>query len=478
MLAKEMGLPGQEYFAGTHFNPQVTWWDESVAIIDYFRRCQFLAQQGNFVADVLYYYGDHIPNIASLKESDPAGALPDFDYDVLSEELLLSSLAVSENGLLSLPSGMQYRVLVLPNHRVLSLAALAAIDKLVRAGGTVLGPRPERAVSLEGGEAGRSRFQELVHGLWGNHHEANKVSGSRTVGKGQIAWGFTARDWLHQEGIRSDLKFVHSSATDKLDWIHYRIDDADVYFVSEPIGKKVEGQATFRCQGKMPEFWDAIDGSIREASTFRSVAGGIEVPLKLDPFGSLFVVFRRPLESRQLPSTPPTSHSNFPDWQHVQSITGPWFVRFDDRSGGPSHPVRFDELSSWTKHKNPRVKYYSGKAVYQTKFFITQSLENKDVAVELGSVKDVGIARVRLNGTDLGIVWRPPFRVPTGNAIKQGENELQIEVINSWRNRLIGDRSLPPEERVTRTNIRVQENWRLEPSGLIGPVQLTTRNVE
>ncbi len=89
---KEMGMPGQEYFAGTHFNPQVTWWNESVAIIDYFRRCQYLAQQGNFVADVLYYYGDHIPNIAMLKEADPAGALPDFDYDVLNEELLVSSL--------------------------------------------------------------------------------------------------------------------------------------------------------------------------------------------------------------------------------------------------------------------------------------------------------------------------------------------------------------------------------------------------
>lgn len=475
---QEMGLPGQEYFAGTHFNPQVTWWNESVAIIDYFRRCQFLAQQGNFVADVLYYYGDHIPNIASLKESDPAGALPDFDYDMLSEELLLSSLAVTENGMLTLPSGMQYRVLVLPDHRVLSLGALAAIDKLVRAGGTVLGPGPERAVSLEGGEMGRSRFQGLVNGLWGNHDQTNKTSGSRTVGKGRVAWGTSARDWLHQEGIRSDLKFVHSSATDQLDWIHYRIGDGDVYFVSEPTGNTVEGLATFRCQGKIPEFWDAVDGSIRDASTFRSVAGGIEVPLKLDPFGSLFVVFRRPIESHQTTSTPPTGSSNFPDWQHQQSITGPWNVRFDERWGGPSQPIRFNELSSWTRHQRPRIKYYSGKAVYQTKFFVNESSRDEDVAIELGSVKDVGIARVRLNGTDLGVVWRPPFRVAIGDAIKQGENQLQIEVVNSWRNRLIGDRALPPDERVTRTNIRVQENWRLEPSGLLGPVRIVTRNAE
>ena len=72
-----MGMPGQEYFAGTHFNPQITWWNEAPAFIDYLKRCQFLAQQGDFLADVLYYYGDHIPNIFGRKGHDPAGALPD-----------------------------------------------------------------------------------------------------------------------------------------------------------------------------------------------------------------------------------------------------------------------------------------------------------------------------------------------------------------------------------------------------------------
>ncbi|TWU03097.1 glycosyl hydrolase [Neorhodopirellula pilleata] len=479
---REMGLPGQEYFAGTHFNPQVTWWNESFAIIDYFRRCQYLAQQGDFVADVVYYYGDHIPNIATLKESDPAGALPDFDYDTLSEELLTSSLTVNESGMLSLPSGMQYRVLVLPDHRVLSLGALIAIDKLVRAGGTVIGPRPERAVSLEGGEVGRARFQELASDLWGNHHQADQSSGSRNVGDGRVAWGITARDWLHQNGISSDVKFAPSCGTettksDKFNWIHYRIGDVDIYFVSEPNGKEVQGQATFRCEGKIPEFWDAVDGSIRQASEFRSVAGGTEVPMKLDPFGSLFVVFRQLFKNRQTTSIK-TDHPNFPARQPLQSIKGPWFVSFEDRWGGPSQPIRFDELTSWTDHQDPRVKYYSGKAVYQTNFFVNEHFADKDLAIELGSVKDVGIARVHLNGTDLGIVWRPPFQVRVRDAVKQGENQLQIEVVNSWRNRLIGDRTLPPNERVTRTNIHVHKNWRLEPSGLLGPVQITTSSTE
>ncbi len=331
----EMGLPGQEYFAGTHFNPQVTWWDESVAIIDYFRRCQFLAQQGKFVADVLYYYGDHVPNIATLKESDPAGALPGFDYDVLNEELLVAALTVTESGMLSLPSGMQYRVLVLPDHRILSLSALTSIDRLVRAGGTVLGPRPERAVSLEGGEAGRIRFQELVNGLWGPESNERNASGARNVGNGQVAWGMTAREWLRKEGVPSDFNFEPLSATDKIDWIHYQIGDADVYFVSEPHGKEIKGKATFRCHGKIPEFWDAIDGSVRQASQFRSVVSGTEVPLTLDAFGSLFVVFRRPVPNDLAASSQSPEVPNFPDWKPLQRIRGPWYAQFDQSKGGP-----------------------------------------------------------------------------------------------------------------------------------------------
>ncbi len=278
----------------------------------------------------------------------------------------------------------------------------------------------------------------------------------------------TARDWLHKDGVSSDVHMVHSTTTDRVDWIHYRIDDADVYFVSEPNGKEFEGQATFRCQGKIPEFWNAVDGSIREANQYRSVKGGTELPLKLDPFGSIFIVFRRSIESQQIAKTLSTDKTNFPDWQPIQLITGPWDVSFDDSLGGPSQSIRFNELSSWTAHRSPRVKYYSGKALYRTELLINESLMDKDLAIELGSVKDVGIARVYLNGTDLGIVWRPPFRIAIGKAIRPGVNRLQIEVVNSWRNRLIGDRSLPQSERVTRTNIRVKEHWRLEPSGLLG----------
>jgi len=389
---KEMGIPGQEYFAGTHFNPQVTWWDDAPAIIDYFKRCQYLAQQGDFVADVVYYYGDHIPNIARLKADDPAGALPGFDYDVLSEELLLSSLTVKK-GRLTLPSGMQYRVLVLPDHRVLSLGALKKVDELVRAGGSALGPKPLRAVSLEGGPKGKELFRKLAEGLWGPADQAKNLKGIRKVGKGRVAWGMPARDLLHVDGIASDvtLQQRNKDSAPGMDWIHYRIGDAEVYFIAELDGQAKSVNAVFHCVGRIPELWDAVDGSIRQANTFEFLDGRTRVPLEFDSYASIFVVFRKPA-ARDRNGGP-----NFPTWRQRQLIAGPWDVTFDPKWGGPKDPVRFDSLSNWADHSDPGIKYYSGKAVYRTTFNIADDPAGKPLAIELGQVKDVGIARVKLN---------------------------------------------------------------------------------
>jgi hypothetical protein len=493
---KEMGLPGQEYFAGTHFNPQITWWDEAPAFIRYLKRCQYLAQRGRFVADVVYYYGDHVPNIARLKADDPAGALPGFDYDVLSEELLISGLTVKD-GRLVLPSGMEYRVLVLPNHRVLSLGVIKKVAALVQDGATVLGPKPLRMVSLEGGEAGRELFKKLADELWGPDAEGSgkgdsphlcaapfgpfrqmgtvpfsapgEPKGARKVGKGRVAWGMTARELLLADGVARDVTFDGDTAVAGTAWIHYRITDADVYFLADQTGKGMKATATFRSPGRVPEFWDAVDGSIREAASFKFAGGGAlaEVPLELDPYGSLFVVFRTPATAGR------DAGPNFPQWRPVQEIPDPWDVSFAPNRGGPARPLRFDSLTSWTDRGEPEIRYYSGKAVYRTTFHVGKELADGKLAVELGQVLDVGIARVNLNGTDLGVTWRPPFRVDASKAIQRGENSLEVTVVNSWRNRLIGDQNLPEDKRLTRTNIAVK-NWKLEPSGLLGPVRLVS----
>ena len=190
---------------------------------------------------------------------------------------------------------MKYRVLVLPDHRVLSLGALKKVDELVREGATVLGPKPLRAVSLEGGAEGKIVFQELADGLWGPGELAEDAKGIRKVGEGRVAWGMPARDLLHADGIAPDVAMMleDGSSCPDMDWIHYRIGDADVYFLAELAGNATSIDATFRVDGRVPEFWDAVDGSIREAATFKFVDGCTRVPLEFDPYGSIFVVFRK-----------------------------------------------------------------------------------------------------------------------------------------------------------------------------------------
>jgi hypothetical protein len=470
---QEMGLPGQEYFAGTHFNPQLTWWDETPAFIDYLRRCQYLAQQGDFIADVLHYYGDHIPNVFGRKGHDPAGALPGYDYDVLSEELLLDGLALND-GQLTLPSGMRYRVLTIPDHRVLSPGALRKIDSLVRAGATVLGPRPGRAVSLEGGAEGAKLFTETADALWGANDPAK---GAREVGKGRIAWGMPARELLAADGITPDVTLTHAdgSPAPDTDWIHYRIGKTDVYFLAELGGAARDINASFRINDRVPELWNPVDGSIRDAGTFEFRNGRVRLPLALGAYDSLFVVFRkRTAEGGR------TAGPNSPAWREHQPITGPWTVSFDPKRGGPDKPLRFDQLTDWTGHDHPGIRAYSGKAVYRSTFRLDAIPSDRTIGLALGEIRGVGIARVKLNGHNLGTTWRPPFRVETGDALRAGGNTLEITVFNSWHNRVMADDPLPKDQRLTRTNIRVEKTgrfqWKPEPSGLIGPVSLQLRN--
>lgn len=463
---KEMGMPGQEYFAGTHVNPQVTWWDESGAFIDYIRRTQVVVQNGTFVADVLYYYGDHVPNVFPFKHSDPAGAMPGFDYDVTNEEILLQ-LKVKK-GKIYVPSGIGYEVLVLPDHRVLSFEALKKIEKLLRDGACIIGYKPERCVSLSGGEKAQRCFRELADRIWGPISE----KGERSYGRGSVAWGVSARDYLLDKGIGADFEVVNGGNGKGCDYIHYVVAGKNVYFVSNQTEERRNMDCTFRVSGFRPELWDALSGTIRTADAFTQNGGMTTVPLTLEPYGSVFVVFNERIGREQQG----TVVKNYPDYAVVEEITGPWVVNFDPAWGGPES-VEFGELTDWTLHADEGIKYYSGAAVYHKTFSVDFTPEKgKSYVLQLENVKDVGIACVTINGEYKGIVWTKPFRVDITGELKRGENTLEIKIINSWYNRVAGDEIESGEKRFTSTNIVLKNNIRgdlkLEPSGLIGPVRI------
>jgi hypothetical protein len=460
---KSMGLPGQEYFAGTHFNPNVTWWDQSTAFIQYLSRCQYLLQQGTAVSDVLYYYGDHSPNLGRYKDDDPAGALPGFDYDLINEDRLLA-LEVKQGNLV-LPHGVSYRVLVLPDHHTLSLRALQKIEKLVRAGATVLGSKPRTTASLVGYPQSEQVLQKIGNALWGN---STQRSGVRKIGAGRIVWGQTAATFLRGDGVDFDMEIVQKEPGSVYDYIHRSDRETEFYFLSSQNKAASKITAAFRISGKQPELWNAVTGDIRPATAFYQRGGRTYVPLEFDPYGSVFVVFRKSVPKDSKGNEP----SNYPALTKMQTLTGGWNVGFDAKWGGPVS-IDFPELMSWTDHQNDGIKYYSGKAVYHKRFDADQALLNSGKAyLDLGEVKDIGIARVILNGKDLGILWAPPLRVQVSGLLKARDNELEIEVVNTWRNRLVGDRAKPQSERLTKTNIKITDSWTVLPSGLLGPVTL------
>ncbi len=467
----DMEVPGQEYFAGTHINPRVTWWDESGPFINYLHRTQWVVQQGKFVADVLYYYGDHVPNVFPYKDADPAGTMPGFDYDVTNETILLK--LKMDNGKLVVPGGIEYRVLVLPNHRILSLAALEKVEELLQQGAKVIGYKPEKLVSLVGGEKAQKQFHELADKVWG---DANSEKGEKQYGKGEIIWGVTAREYLLSKGIPADFNIKESNSTTGFDYIHYTVGDSDVYFVSNQTTERQKVHCEFRVTGLQPELWSALSGETREATAFTQKEGLTTVPLTLEPYGSVMVVFSKKIDKNKQG----TAQRNYPDFETVKNITGPWVVNFDPKWGGPES-VTFPELTDWTQSLNDGIKYYSGAAVYHKTFTMdAEPQKDKHYYLQLETVKDVGIAEVKINGKDKGVLWTKPFRVEVSGELQKGENQLEIKVVNSWYNRVAGDEMFPNKKQYTSTNINLKHDYRgrpidvipLEPSGLLGPVTI------
>jgi hypothetical protein len=462
----ELGLPGIQYFAGTHFNPNSTWWPKSAPFLAYINRCQWMLQQGLFVADACFYYGSHVPNFAQLKRSDPARVLPGYDYDVLTEEALLTRLAVKD-GQLVLPDGMNYRLLVLPNRASISLPVLRRLKELVASGATVLGPKPLEAESLQDYPACDAEVTRLADGLWGARPAGADATRPGQAGRGRVIADRTARQVLQADGVLPDFEFSGTDSITALDYIHRRAGDTDIYFVANRSNRWESAQVTFRVAGRAPELWDPVSGERRFAAAYAEAGGRTRVPLTFAPCGSWFIVFRQAASAH-----PPRRPTNDSEFKPRQELKGSWTVKFDPKWGGPAS-VKFDCLTNWTARSEPGIKHYSGTATYTKSFDWPEGLRpnRQRFWLDLGTVRE--LAEVRLNGQNLGILWAPPFRVEMTGAVQAGTNRLEIEVVNFWPNRIIGDASLPPEKRLTRTNIRkLTKDTALMESGLLGPVQV------
>jgi hypothetical protein len=525
------GKPGYVYYAGTHFEPSITWWEQSHGWIDYLTRCQFMLQQGLPVTDVCCYYGEQVPNFIPPRRDYWYELCPslgeDYACDFADVETLLARVQVRD-GTLVLPDGMTYRLLAFPDaiakdfpcHReFIPIELLKKLANLVTAGATIVWPRPSMAPGLRDYLRCDEEIAAIARELWGPE---DRPIGDRRVGKGRVIWGKTPRQVLLDDGVMPDFEHrpLVQSQQQRLSYCHRRFGDTEIYFVANRDTQQwIDATCWFRVRGKLPELWHPDNGKSERQMVFDEIAGRTWMPLRLPPAGSIFVVFRPGSDSNRIIAVEQDGRTLFASQTadatdltgltieaddrliaaavaakpgeyvfhradgktssaRVESIPaplplpGPWTLRFSGRMGAPDEVI-LERLLSWTEHEDPGVRYFSGTAVYQTEFSLPTNYlaTNRQVCLDLGVVKNV--AEVSLNGRQCGLLWKMPFRVDVTAAIQTGKNQLEVRITNLWPNRLIGDTFLPEERRFTRTNMSVfkQQSPLLE-SGLIGPVEL------
>ena len=650
---------------GTHFERTITWWEQSSAWLTYLARCQYLLQKGRFVGDVCYYVGEEAPNTPPGRQQLQPMLPEGYDYDTCDTTVLMTRMGVKDNQII-LPDGMRYRVLVLPPSGILSPAVLGKVGELVQAGATVVGPKPKCAPGLEDYPACDQNVAQLAQHLWGNCD--GRTVTENVVGKGRILWGRPMQEILTSLGTPPDFECTVEPGNLPLNYIHRTMNDADVYFLANWKTRTMGAQCTFRVCGKQPELWDPVTGQMTMVSVFSERDGHTVIPIMLEPRGSVFVIFRKPVispdpllavrcngDSIFTPQRPPagqltikkalycvladtlpgtknvtaklsglirdnaltvTANSSLggdpapmilkelrvdyiyagkhasvtvpenqvlklpegdaipggkleivrglygkmppeipddciarkvdvtdllntlvkdghlsvlagnqlagdpapmtpkqlrieyelngiyktavfneneyvelPDsdmwappaaetsltlegktilsaWksgtyeaEHVSgkketltvddlpepiTLEGSWEVQFH-LIPPKTEKILFDKLVSWTERPEPEIKYFSGTATYTKTFEVRKELLSsaKKHYLDLGRLEN--IAKVKVNGKEYAVLWKPPYHVDISDAIKVGTNQIEIDVTNLWPNRLIGDEQYPDD---------------------------------
>jgi hypothetical protein len=479
----ESGEPGWVYNFGTLINTTNGWWPKSEPFHEYLGRCSYLLQQGNFVGDVAFYYGDRAPNFVAPKHI-PEGLGFGYDYDVVNTDVILNKMDVKD-GRIVLPHGQSYAVLVLPDEETINLEVLQKLEKMVSEGATIVGKKPLRSYGLQHHQSTDEEIRKLAGKLWG------KINGKRVkenrYGKGKVIFGSDVREVLMSASIGPDVQLNTGSPQDSIDFIHRRTDSSDIYFVRNRRNKAMAGTCTFRVTGKTPSWWNPATGSIIPLEHFESTPGAITIPLSLEAYGSGFVAFseNESVDRKSIPTQPANivysaqglaiKSETIPSRQ----LGGPWEIRFEHRTGTPV-TFTLNGLTSWHLIEDDAIRHYSGNATYYKTFDLSAEEASPEhvILLALNNVKEIG--EVFLNGERIGYHWYPSGRLDITGKVKSGENHLVISVVNSINNWLVGDAKKPKEYQQARSNISKLPNaWRdpfaqapLIKAGLLGPVEI------
>jgi hypothetical protein len=438
---------------GQWFNRNETWAEQAGPWISYLARTSYLLQQGHFNADLIYFYGED-SNLTAIFEHKAPDIPPGFGFDYINADGLIHELRVADGNIVT-HSGMTYKVLGLDAYSEhMSLPVLRAIHKLVEQGATVAGAKPADDPSLADDA---DEFKKLNDELFGDG------AGEHSVGKGKVYAGQSLGEVFAAMKVAPDFDYSKPESDSRLLFVHRKLPGGDLYFVDNRGDHEATVDATFRVAGKEPELWYA-ETAKSEPVSFKIADGKTTVPLHLEPWGTVFVVFRKTTteSSRTLPRTNETD---------LAAIDGPWKLSFQPGLGAPAS-VTLDKLISWSDSTDTGVKYYSGTGTYTKTVQVPASGMQKGAQIWLDLGDVANLAEVTVNGKEVGEVWHAPYRVDVTQAVKPGANEVVVKVQNAWVNRLIGDEQ-PGATRYTMADVKpYKATSPLLPSGLIGPVRL------
>ena len=464
---------------GVNFNRSNTWWPLSLPFHEYVARCGGMLQAGKPTADLLILAEEAAPTIGG----GTVGAFAGYEADFCGPSRLFLEGVQVKAGQLELASGTRYHLLAIgSDNRRVSPELAEKIADLVEAGMPLFGQEFEGAAGRANPEQATQRVQAAVKRIWQSGHPHVFTSG--TPGEALTALG--VQPAFRKLGGNPPRVFA----------IQRSLGEERLFFLSSAEDEPVKLTAQFAATAPAIELWNPVTLE-RQAAPARAVAGGgTNVEIALPARGSIFLMFLDAPTVTASPADEPTASAPL-------IIPGPWKVSFPPQHGAPAS-IEMQELTDLAQHPDDGVKYFSGVATYSTAFDVAEP--NPQSSIEIENVEV--IAEVILNGTSLGYIWAQPFRVPCGDALKPGRNELTVRVANNWVNRMIGDAHLPEDADYVKDPWPVlkdkERGWMLEqwpewllkgeprptqrislptyrywlktdpllPSGLIGPVRL------
>jgi len=471
---------------GNHLQRLNPWYTHAQGWFDYMARCQYMLREGKNIQDIAYFTGEGIPAYLGLPwELHPK--LPNgYDYDGVNTDIIKQMIV--KNGKLILPTGATYSLLVFQNITLMTPELAKEVKRLVNIGATIISAKPVGSPSLSNNALADRMVKEIADEVWASVD--GKQITEHSYGKGKVYSGITVDEVLKKLNVIPDFTYTSTNENAKVNFVHKKAEENDTYFLANYNNEALNIKGAFRVRNKVPQLWDA-DKGIAVVLPFQKLNDEqIEVQLKFDPLGSMFIVFTNSTD-RNIQKVGVVKEAK------TSSVTGPWNVSF--MSAKDTFKTSIDTLLDWSKSKNERIKYFSGTASYSNDLLITET--KSKIELDLGEANN-NMVTVNINGKTVAHLWKPPYTVDITPFVEKGKNHVEIFVTNTAVNSLIGDEQFPSDLSYDKTsNISSVPSWlsnpqlrqsqrktfvtykylnrtsKLDPSGLVGPLEVKYYNI-